>query len=69
MGGQMPHYKVELVSIDSLDDSRDTEFSVTVEAVNGAAAIVTAKDLRRSSCADEHPAKLWSWSFYKTSEK
>jgi hypothetical protein len=65
----MPHYKVELVSIDSLDDLRNTEFSVTIEAPNGDDAIVTAKDLLRASCTDEHPSKLWSWSFYETSEK
>jgi len=65
----MPHYKVELVSIDSLDNSRNTEFSVTVEAVNGDDAIAIAKDLRKSSCTDEHQEKPWSWSFYETSEK
>lgn len=65
----MPLYKVELVSIDSLDDSRNTEFSATVEAVNGAAAIVAAKDLRQSGCVDEHPSKPWSWSFYEIPEQ
>lgn len=65
----MPCYKVELLSIDRKDESKDIQFYTFVEATDSNDAVSKAKEIQKIQRPDLNPADTWCWVSYETAEK
>jgi hypothetical protein len=65
----MQRYKVSLEFVDVRDNSRNTEFAVTVEALNGEDAIAKGRAIHQCGNQGPYSEKPWSWSFHETAEQ
>lgn len=65
----MQQYKVELISIDRKDETRDVHFSTFVVADNSDEAIKNAKIVQKQEKPEINTADTWMWFAYETAEK
>ena len=65
----MPQYKVELLSIDSEDESKDIQFCTFVDADNSDDAVAKAKSIQKIERPDINPADTWCWITHETAER
>ena len=65
----MQQYKVELISIDRKDETKDVHFTTFVEADNSDSAIETAKLVQNNQMPEINIADTWMWFAYETAEK
>lgn len=64
----MKKFKVELLSIDRTNETKDIQYTTFVEAENKDGAISRAKDNQKKDRPDINPADTWFWCAYETYE-
>lgn len=65
---RMPRFRVELVSVDPIDDSHDIQFSTIVEASNEHDAVAAAKKVQSAERPELRKQDIWAWFPYETAE-